>query len=81
MVHKAGDLVRINPEYYANNERELFSSIRRRGPDYVYTVKTASLHALTLLEEDCSWTNSLTYLVPAHEIADTDDAINLDGLL
>ena len=58
MMHQAGDLVRINPEYFARNKHELFSSIRQRGPDYVYTVKSAGRHSLELVEEDCMWTNS-----------------------
>ena len=82
MVHKVGDLVRINPEHYAQNELNLRSSIRKRGPDYVYTVKSADKHSLCLMEEGGDWTNSLRYLVPAIEIDDTNDNnVNLDALL
>lgn len=80
MMHKAGDLVRINPEYFARNKLGLLRSIRQRGPDYVYTVKSASRHSLELVEEDCMWTNSFDYLVPAFEEEDDID-VDLENLL
>lgn len=79
MVHKAGDLVRINPEYYAKNKYDLFASIRDRGPDYIYTVEHADEFGLYLVEGG-SWTNSLEYLVPAFE-ADEDIDVDLENLL
>lgn len=80
MVHKAGDLVRINPEYFAQNKHELFRSIRQRGPDYVYTVKKAGRYSLELVEEDCTWANSFEYLVPAFE-EDEEVDVDLENLL
>lgn len=80
MMHKAGDLVRINPEYFARKQYDLSYSIRERGPDYVYTVKTAGEHSLTLVEETCSWTNRLDYLVPAFE-EDEEVDVDLENLL
>lgn len=80
MVHKAGDLVRINPEYYAKEKRQLLDIIRQRGPDYVYTVKFANVYELVLVEDDMPWTNSLKYLVPAFEEVEDID-VDLENLL
>ena len=79
MVHKAGDLVRINPEYYAKNKYQLFASIRDRGPDYIYTVEHADELGLYLVEGG-SWANSLQYLVPAFE-EDEETGVDLSNLL